>query len=196
MNHATLKEVYRIDTGGNECRSAGRLVTLNLLEIDGVDVVASDRDSELLVVTTAGSDVFDDVVRAVVKSGLDPRSVSISDLERALNSTPLSASEAESLGLIDAPKEPARATVETVQRIHVHVTDGYDPDTIIVTAGVPAEIEFSEGHGCLGTVVFDALGIESDLEHGGAIVKLPPLDPGTYAFRCGMDMVHGTLVAE
>jgi hypothetical protein len=196
MSHATLKEVYRIDTGGYECRSVGRLVTLNLLEIDGVDVVASGRERELLVVTTAGSDIFDDVVRAVVKSGLDPRSVSISDLERALNPTPLSAIEAENLGLIEAPKEPVRANIETVQRIRVHVTDGYDPDTIIVTAGVPTEIEFSEGHGCLGTVVFDAFAIEADLEHGGAIVKLPPLDPGTYAFRCGMDMVHGTLVAE
>jgi hypothetical protein len=196
MSHTTLREVYRIDTGGYECRSVGALVTLNLLDIDGVDVVASQRTGELLAVTEAGSDVFDDVVRAVVKSGLDPRSVSIADLERALDPTPFSADEAETLGLIEAPKVPVRATIETVQRIRVEVTDGYDPDTIMVTAGVPIEIEFSEGHGCLGRVVFDDLGIDAGLEHGGAVVKLPPLDPGTYPFRCGMDMVHGTLVAE
>jgi hypothetical protein len=196
MSHTTLKEVYRIDTGGYECRSVGALVTLNLLDIDGVDVVASQRTGELLAVTEAGSDVFDDIVRAVVKSGLDPRVVSIADLERALDPTPFSAAEAEALGLIEAHKVPVRATIETVQRIRVEVTDGYDPDAIIVTAGVPAEIEFSEGHGCLGRVVFDDLGIDVGLEHGGAIVKLPPLDPGTYPFRCGMDMVHGTLVAE
>jgi hypothetical protein len=196
MSHSPLKEVYRIDVGSFECRSVGSLVNLNLREIDGVDVVTSDRDRELLVVTTADRDVYDDVVRAVVKSGLDPRSVSIADLERALNPTPLSTREAEELGLIEPPKVPVRATIETVQRISVHVTDGYDPDTIIIQAGVPAEIEFSEGHGCLGRVVFDSLGIDAGLEHGGAIVKLPPLDPGTYPFRCGMDMVHGTLVAE
>ena len=100
------------------------------------------------------------------------------------------------LGLIEPPKVPVRAVVETVQRVYVNVTDGYDPDTIIIDAGVASEIAFSEAHGCLGMVVFEGLGIEADLEHGGAIVKLPPLEPGTYSFRCGMDMVHGTLIAE
>jgi plastocyanin len=196
MSDTTLKEVYRIDTGGYDCRSIGTLVTLNLLEIGGVDVVASDRDGELLAVTVSGSDVYDDVVRAVVKSGLHPRTVTISDLERALNPTAFSVEEAERLGLVEPPKVPVRATVQTVQRLHIDVTDGYDPDTVIVSAGVPVEIEFSEGHGCLGTVVFDSLGVSADLENGGAIVKLPALEPGTYAFRCGMDMVHGMLVAE
>lgn len=196
MSHVLLKEVYRIDTGGYDCRSVGTLVTLNLLDIDGVDVVASDRDGELLAVTTAGNDAYDEIVRAVVKSGLDPRTVTVSDLERALDPTHFSIEEAERLGLIEPPREPVRATVETVQRVRVHVTDGYDPDTIIVEAGVPVEIEFSEGHGCLGKVVFDALGVEADLDQGGAVVKLPPLEPGTYAFRCGMDMVHGAVVAE
>ena len=68
--------------------------------------------------------------------------------------------------------------------------------TIIIGAGLPAEISFSEGHGCLGRVVFDSLGIDVDLENGGACVRLPALEPGTYGFRCGMDMVHGTLIAE
>jgi len=62
----------------------------------------------------------------------------------------------------------------------VHVNGGYDPDTIILSAQVPTEISFSEGHECLGRVVFDALGIEADLEHGGALVSLPALEPGTY----------------
>jgi hypothetical protein len=196
MSHTTLKEVYRIDTGGYGCRSVGSLVTLNLLDIEGVEVVSSDRGGELLAVAEIGRDVYDDVVRAVVKSGLDPRSVSVADLERALNPTPISTAEAERLGLIEPVKEPVRATVQKVQRIRIEVTDGYDPDVVIVEAGVPTEVEFSEGHGCLGRVVFDALGIEANLEEGGAVVKLPALAAGDYPFRCGMDMVHGMLVAE
>ena len=196
MSEMTLKKVFRIATNGFDCRSVEALVTLNLLEIGGVEVVASDAGGELLAVTSSGRDLFDEVVRAVVKSGLDPRTVSVADLERAFDPTPLSLDQAESLGLVEPPKEPVRATVQTIQRLRIEVTDGYDPDTVIVLAGVPVEIEFSEGHGCLGRVVFDALGIEADLENGGAVVKLPALEPGTYAFRCGMDMVHGTLAAE
>ncbi len=196
MSHNTLREVYRIDVGGYACRSVEALTTLNLLDVDGVEVVTFGQDDTLLAVTSAEGDIYDDVVRAVVTSGLDPRRVTVADLERALAPSPLSIEEAERLGLIEPPKEPVRATVETIQRVRVTVTDGYDPETIIVEAGVPAEIDFSEGHGCLGRVVFDGLGIEADLEQGGAIVKLPALEPGTYGFRCGMDMVHGTLIAE
>jgi len=196
MDHTTHKQVYRIDVGGFPCRSVETLVTMNVSEIDEVEVTSGDRDETLLVVTSAERDLHDELVRAVVRSGLDPRSVTVADLERIMDPSPLSIEEAERLGLIEPPKQPVRATVETVQRVSIAVTDGYDPETIIIDAGVPCELAFSEGHGCLGRVVFDALGIDVDLENGGAIVKLPGLEPGTYGFRCGMDMVHGTLIAE
>ncbi len=196
MSHLTLKEVYRIDTSGFGCRSVAALTTLNVLEIDGVEAVTVGQDGKLLAVTTVDRDLHDALVRAAVSSGLDPSAVKIADLERIFDPSPLSLAEADALGLIEPPREPFRAAVESVQRVHVIVTDGYDPDTIIIVAGVPAELEFSEGHGCLSRVVFDGLGIEADLENGGAVVKLPALEPGTYGFRCGMDMVHGTLIAE
>ena len=196
MSHAPLKEVYRIDASGFTCRSVAALATLNVLEIDGVEAVTSGGESTLLAITSAERDLHDEIVRAAVRSGLDPTRVKGVDLERIFDPNPLLLEEAEALGLIEPPKEPVRAVVETVQRLRVAVTDGYDPDTIIVKADIPAEIEFSEAHGCLGTVVFDGLDVEEDLEHGGAVVKLPPLEAGTYTFRCGMDMVHGTLIAE
>ena len=196
MSHAQLKEVYRIDATGFTCQSVAALVTLNVREIDGVEAVTIGRDGTLMAVTSADRDLHDEIVRAAVESGLDPQRVKAVDLERAYDPNPLSLEEAEALGLIEPPKVPVRAVMETVQRVYVTVTDGYDPDTIIVNAGVPAEIEFSEAHGCLGTVVFDGLDIETSLEDGGAVVKLPALEPGTYGFRCGMDMVHGTLIAE
>ena len=103
----------------------------------------------------------------------------------------------ELLGLLEAPKEPVRATVETVQRVSRRTSPTATTPT--PSSSRPASRRrstFSEGHGCLGRVVFDGLGIEADLEHGGAIVSIPALEPGTYGFRCGMDMVHGTLIAE
>ena len=196
MSDSTLKEVYRVDVGSLLCRSAGALLMLNAQEIRGVDAVTIGDDGSLIVVADTQRDLFDDLVRAAVKTGLAPASVKAVDLERLIDPTPLTIEEARRAGLIAPHTEPARAVVETVQRMSVYVTDGYDPDTIIISAGVAAELEFSEGHGCLGRVVFDELGIEADLEQGGAVVKLPPLEPGTYGFRCGMDMVHGVLIAE
>ena len=196
MSHEPLREVYRIDVSGFECQSVAALATFNVREVAGVEAVTVGRDGTLLAVTSADHDLRDDIVRAAVLSGLDPLSVRAVDLERSFDPNPLSLAEAEALGLIEPPKAPVRAVVETVQRVYVNVTDGYDPDTIIIDAGVASEIAFSEAHGCLGMVVFEGLGIDADLEHGGAIIKLPPLEPGTYSFRCGMDMVHGTLIAE
>ncbi len=192
----TIKEVYRIDASGFECRSVAALATLNVLEIDGVEAVTIGQDGRIVAVSSADRDLHDALVSAAVLSGLDPSAVTVADLDRIFDPSPLTLAEAEALGLVEPPKEPFRARVESVQRVYVYVTDGYDPDTIIIEAGVPAEIEFSEGHGCLGRIVFESLGIEADLENGGAVVKLPALEPGTYGFRCGMDMVHGTLIAE
>ena len=196
MSDSASKELYRIDLSERHCRSVDELARLNLLELDGIEAVTFGNGDTLLAVTSGARDMYDDIVTAAVKSGLDPRSVVAGDLQRVFDPSPITVSEAERLGLIEPPKEPVRAVVETVQRVSVHVTDGYDPDTIIIGAGVPAEISFSEGHGCLGRVVFDSLGIDVDLENGGACVRLPALEPGTYGFRCGMDMVHGTLIAE
>jgi hypothetical protein len=196
MTYALLRQVYRIDVSPHFCRSVGELVKANILDVSGVEAVTMTQDGTLLVVASTEFDCHDEVVRATVESGLDPVSVRVSDMERIFDRAPLTVEQAELLGLLDPPREPVRATVETVQRLSVAVTDGYDPDTILLEAGVPAEITFAEGHGCLGKVVFDALGIEADLEQGGAIVRIPALEPGTYGFRCGMDMVHGTLIAE
>jgi plastocyanin domain-containing protein len=43
---------------------------------------------------------------------------------------------------------------------------------------------------------FPAFDVFEDLTNGGAVVELPALDPGTYEFTCGMQMVGGTLVVQ
>jgi len=194
MGETTHPDVYRVTLNSRVCRSGFALLNLNVAELKHVSAVTATDDNTLVVVASDGVDIYDKIVGAVVDSGFDPMVVTVAELERLVDPIGLSMEDATRLGLVEPPKEPVRAA--TVQRVAVHVTDGYDPDTILVSAGVPTEIAFSEGHGCLGRVVFDSLGIEADLENAGALVKLPPLEAGTYPFRCGRDMVHGTLIVE
>ena len=97
-----------------------------------------------------------------------------------------------------AEKPQAAATLENgVQRIDVDVSESYFNPTIIdVAAGVPVEITFGEGSGCLAQVQFPDFDITEDLTQGGAVVSLPALQPGEYGFNCGMEMVFGTVVAR
>lgn len=90
-----------------------------------------------------------------------------------------------------------RATVRSgdVQRIEVDVTGAaFVPDRIIAVAGVPIEIVFGRGSGCLAEVVFPDLDVRRDLTAGGAVVRLPALPASEHRFSCGMGMVFGTLV--
>jgi hypothetical protein len=89
------------------------------------------------------------------------------------------------------------ATVEGgVQTISVNASGGFDPNVIKLQAGVPAEITFSQSSGCTAYVYSADLGFEADLTAGPQTVELPALEPGTYEFACGMDMVFGQIVVE
>jgi plastocyanin len=89
------------------------------------------------------------------------------------------------------------ATSGGVQKISVDVSKGYyDPSTIELKAGVPAEITFSRSGGCTALVQSADLGFSADLTQGPATVKLPALSAGTYGFACGMNMVFGSIVVK
>jgi hypothetical protein len=83
-----------------------------------------------------------------------------------------------------------------VQRISVDTLAGYDPNVIVLEAGVPAEITFSEGYGCLAEVMSYDLDFFEDLQSGPRTIALDALEPGTYGFSCGMEMVFGQIVVE
>jgi hypothetical protein len=84
-----------------------------------------------------------------------------------------------------------------IQRITVDTSSGsWSPNEITLKAGVPTEITFTEGQGCLAQVVFSDLGVSADLRNGGAVVKLPALQAGEHTFACGMDMVFGKLIVR
>jgi len=83
-----------------------------------------------------------------------------------------------------------------VQRISVDVSTGFDPNLIKLAAGVPAEITFGQGAGCFAEVMSRDLGFFQDLTSGPKTINLPALEPGTYEFACGMEMVFGSIVVE
>lgn len=101
-------------------------------------------------------------------------------------------------GTSAAVESTGTATVEgDVQRIAVDVSAGYfEPSVLRVEAGVPVEITFGEGSGCMAEVMFKDFAVFEDLTNGGAVVSLPALDAGEYSFSCGMEMVYGRLIAE
>lgn len=81
-----------------------------------------------------------------------------------------------------------------VQRIPVDVSTGqFVPSVIQAKAGVPLEITFGQGQGCVSKVLIPAFGVDQDLTQGGAAVKLPAMKAGSYDFSCGMQMVFGKI---
>jgi mono/diheme cytochrome c family protein len=93
-----------------------------------------------------------------------------------------------------APMTSAAAPGE----IEIVVEGGYKPARVEVGAGKPIRLKFirREYGGCTREVVFPALNIRRELPPNRAVtVELPAnLAPGEYEFKCGMDMIRGTLV--
>jgi hypothetical protein len=100
-------------------------------------------------------------------------------------------------GAATTPIEGAATPTAGVQKISVNVSGGgYSPNVIKLQAGVPAEITFSQSSGCTGVVQSQQLGFQADLTGGPQTVKLAGLQPGTYGFACGMNMVTGQIVVQ
>lgn len=100
-------------------------------------------------------------------------------------------------GITGDPVEGAAVLEGDVQRIDVDLSKGYyDPNVIVLKAGVPAEITFGQSSGCTAQVMSKDLNFFEDLTGGPVTVKLTALDPGEYTFSCGMEMVFGRIVVE
>ena len=95
-------------------------------------------------------------------------------------------------------QKPAAATIAgSVQKITVDTSKGYyNPATIQLKAGVPAEITFTQSSGCLAQVQSQDLGFSEDLTGGPKTIKLGALKAGTYSFACGMNMQSGSIVVK
>jgi plastocyanin domain-containing protein len=90
-----------------------------------------------------------------------------------------------------APGAGAEATIE--------VDGGYRPSVIRVKAGAPVRLVFDrrDTSSCSEEVVLPEFGIRRFLPTGKrTTIEITPPTPGTYAFMCGMSMLHGQLIAE
>lgn len=95
------------------------------------------------------------------------------------------------------PVEGAASVDGDVQRVNVDLSTGsYNPNVIKLVPGIPTEITFGQSSGCTAQVMSKDLGFFEDLTAGPVTVKLPALQPGTYEFSCGMEMVFGSIVVE
>jgi plastocyanin len=100
-------------------------------------------------------------------------------------------------GASSAPIAGSAQVAGGVQKISVDLSSGsYNPNVLNLTAGVPAEITFGQSSGCTSIVQSRQLGFSEDLTAGPKTVKLGALQPGTYTFACGMNMVAGTIVVK
>lgn len=91
----------------------------------------------------------------------------------------------------------ATAAAGGVQHFDVSMDRGvYEPNKLTAKAGAPVQITFGQGQGCVGTLVFPQFKITADMTQGPRTFDLGALEPGEYAWSCGMNMQHGTLTVQ
>ena len=99
-----------------------------------------------------------------------------------------------------APRKVTQAQFEgDRQVVDITVRGGYSPNLIRVTAGQPVRLRFDrqENSDCTARVVFPDLRTSASLAaFGTTTLDLDIDEPGEYGWACGMNMLHGTLIAE
>jgi hypothetical protein len=90
--------------------------------------------------------------------------------------------------------------VPDVQRAKVTLTDqGYEPATLSLRAGVPAQITFVRitDKTCGTEVVFPTLKVRRPLPLNQPVtIEFTPAKTGEITFACGMNMLRGRVVVE
>ncbi|MBC7792324.1 MAG: cupredoxin domain-containing protein [Clostridia bacterium] len=91
------------------------------------------------------------------------------------------------------------AYATTPREIEVIVDGGYKPAKIDIAPGEAVRLKFTrkEYTPCTKDVVFPTLNITRELPvNQPVIIDIPPQQSGEVPFRCGMNMVRGTLVVK
>ena len=94
---------------------------------------------------------------------------------------------------------PAFAQPGDVKEVEVTVQGNYKPGRIEVIEGQRLRLKFTrkESGPCTREVVFPAFAIKKELPQDQLVViELPALKAGEYEFKCGMNMIRGTIVVK
>jgi plastocyanin domain-containing protein len=92
---------------------------------------------------------------------------------------------------VAAPAEP--------QRVEIQATSaGFVPDRVRLVAGAEADLVFTRacGAGCVAQIHIPELSVGlTALPEGKAVaIRVKPDEPGTYEFRCSMNMLRGVIM--
>ncbi len=91
----------------------------------------------------------------------------------------------------------AAASASAVREIEIVIDGSYKPNRIEIHEGERVRLKFvrKEYNACTKDVVFPQLNIRRELPpNKPVLIDLPALAVGEYEFKCGMNMVRGTLV--
>ena len=82
--------------------------------------------------------------------------------------------------------------------VHVRVEGGYSPSVIEVPAGsrVRMSLDRQEDNPCSDELVIPDFGIRRSLPPFATTTIEFDATPGTHEFKCGMGMLHGSIVAK
>jgi plastocyanin domain-containing protein len=108
----------------------------------------------------------------------------------------LSVAPAAGIGFFAGDAAAEQTQVKTVEIV---VDGSYKPDRIEAREGERLRLKFvrKDYSGCTREVVFPSLNIRRTLPTNKAVlIELPALAPGEIEFRCGMNMVRGTIVVH
>lgn len=97
------------------------------------------------------------------------------------------------------PGAIAVAAASGVQEAVITVKGGYDPSEVQVEAGRPVRLIFDrqETNPCSDELVIPEFRIHRALPpHQRTAVEFTPGAPGKFEFKCGMGMLHGTLIVK
>ncbi len=102
---------------------------------------------------------------------------------------------------IPAGSAPAHAAESPagLREIEIVVDGAYKPDRITIAKGERVRLKFvrKDYGACTRELLIPKLDVKRELAPGKPVtVDLPDLEPGEYEFRCGMNMLKGTIVVS
>ena len=170
--------------------------SLSLMPNPNVNLVEQGKD---IVDAFSGYDGIGDVTLTIDTSTLDVTYCESSHTEESIRQI-VEGTGLVSLAAAPVASAPTTATIDptgTKQTATVDTSsESFNPGTVVLKAGLPAEIAFGQAAGCITEVVFTTLGITQPLSTGATTVTLPALEPGTYAFACAMGHQTGSVVVQ